>query len=225
MTRPTELFQLAGSWQGRALPPGAVAEEKIDGWRAGYIRGRDGKLGLFTRNGHPIEGIGHIMHRLGQMEEVAGTELFFDGEFQVDGTLAATKHWCETGWKQGGEAGAFYVFDCFTRAEWEVGGSNVPQNVRRARLQALCASTPADQWDWRAGSRGRDEGRECVFFLPQLDVFTVADAVRAAQYVWSRGGEGLMLKNSYAPYRRNRTKDWQKVKQGQAWIERLGVAA
>ena len=39
------------------------------------------------------------------MEEVAGEPLFFDAEFQVDGTLLATKAWCERGHKLGGSAG------------------------------------------------------------------------------------------------------------------------
>jgi hypothetical protein len=82
-----------------------VAEQKVDAFRALYLRNREGKPGLWTRNGYPIEGVGHILHQLAAMERIAGEPLMIDGEFCVgDGpdTLATTKAWCERDWKQGG---------------------------------------------------------------------------------------------------------------------------
>lgn len=66
-------------------------EQKIDGWRALRFPGIDGKVRLWTRNGQTIEGAGHILHRLALMEQVAGEPMVFDGEFQLGGTLEATK--------------------------------------------------------------------------------------------------------------------------------------
>ncbi|KPL67389.1 hypothetical protein SZ64_04280 [Erythrobacter sp. SG61-1L] len=215
MTAPTELCQLASTWAGSILPGGWMAEEKRDGWRALYMRGLDGKPRLYTRNGHPIEGTGHIVHRLGLLERVAGQPLVIDGEFQVDGTLDATKHWCERGWRHGGEAGLLYAFDVVPMVNWVRGGWEWPQERRKAWLQSLAAQVEADaslQWEWRPGSRGADEGREAVKVLPHGWAFGVHDVRDAACRVWGSGGEGIMLKDPAAPYLRNRNGAWQKVK-------------
>lgn len=121
-----QLCQLASGWKGPLPDGGALVEQKIDGFRALYFRGHDGQPKLWTRGGHRIEGVTHILHRLGQIEQSVGQALFIDGEFQVDGTLDATKRWCERGWKVGGEAGQFFAFDCMPEAEWRAGGTDRP---------------------------------------------------------------------------------------------------
>jgi ATP-dependent DNA ligase len=209
-----ELCQLAADWRGTIPADGVMLEEKKDGWRALRFPGIDGKVRLWTRNGHPIEGAGHILHRLALMEQAAGEPMVFDGEFQVGGTLAATKAWCERGWRTGGEAGTFYAFDCLTLAEWRAGGADRPLHERKAQLQALSRvvdEDPALSWEWRAGSRGRDESG-CVQVLADGWAFTAHDAVEEARRVWAAGGEGVMLKDAESPYRRNRNDAWQKVK-------------
>jgi ATP-dependent DNA ligase len=189
-------------------------EQKIDGWRALRFPGIDGKVRLWTRNGYPIEGTGHILHRLALMERVAGEPMVFDGEFQVGGTLEATKHWCERGWRLGEEAGTFYAFDCLTLAEWRAGGTDRPLYERKAQLQALARAVdedPALSWEWRPGSHGRDESG-AVQVLADGWATDAADVIDAVQRVWAIGGEGCMLKDASAPYRRTRSIAWQKVK-------------
>ena len=189
-------------------------EQKVDGWRALRFPGIDGKVRLSTRNGHPIEGIEHILHRLALMEQIAGEPMVFDGEFQVGGTLEATKHWCERGWRLGGEAGTFYAFDCLTLAEWRAGGTDRPLYERKAQLQALARAVdeePALSWEWRPGSHGRDESG-AVQILADSWAADERDVVDEAQRVWAAGGEGLMLKDAESPYRRLRSGAWLKVK-------------
>ena len=215
--RPNELCQLASVWRGDMPEHGCIAEEKIDGWRAIYIRDHTGQPALFTRNGHPIEGVGHILHRLGQIEEAVGEALFIDGEFQVDGTLAATKAWCEREWKCGGEAGRFFAFDCMPLKEWQRGGTYRPLVERKAILESLSRQSQGDDWTWRQGSRGRDaDTPPALVVLPDLWCADAADVRAEARRVWSRDGEGLMLKRDDSPYRRNRNDAWLKVKQGNA---------
>lgn len=210
-----ELFQLAGRWTGQAIPTGGMyAEVKHDGFRAGYFRGRSGRPGLWTRNGHAIEGVGHILHELAIMEAVAGCSLFLDGEFIVDGTLAATKAWCERGHKTGGEAGTFHLFDCLTDAEWRAGGSDRPLYQRKAWLAELWAAVPdhALSWEYRPGSHGREPDAPPVEILADEWVADRADIEALANRVWAQNLEGLMLKDAEAPYWRGRNNHWLKVK-------------
>jgi ATP-dependent DNA ligase len=170
-----------------------------------------------------IEGAGHISHRIALMEQAAGCQLVIDGEFQVGGTLKTTKAWCEANWKEGGEAGTLFAFDCITQAEWKAGGSDVPLHKRKARLVALWHAAQAlatDEWDWRPRSRGSDTDTQPVRVLPHVQVFIRQDVIELAHRVWGFGGEGLMIKDIVGGYQRNRSRDWLKVKQGQAWQQR-----
>lgn len=215
-----QLCQLASNWTGAMPTVGLLAEEKIDGWRALWLRDHSGAPGLYTRNGMPIPGVAHISHWLAEMERAAGEPVMFDGEFQVDGSLAATKVWCERGWKAGGEAGQFFAFDCLTLDEWREGGSDRPLYQRKAMLRELAQAAVGDGWDWRPGSCGRDDALPPVRVLNDCWLADAEDVEREARSVWSRGGEGLMLKDAEAGYQRSRGSRWLKVKADGAWQKR-----
>lgn len=210
-----QLCQLAGDWRGKLPAGGAMAERKWDGIRAMRFRGIDGINRLFSRNGHTIEGTGHIAYFLDHVERVAGEPWFFDAEFVVDGTLAATKAWFERGWKAGGEAGQLYLFDGFPYRDWRAGGCDMPLYARKARLKALVDQVQGDEalsWEYRPGSRGDDRWATAVQMLADEWVFDAADVLGAARRVWAVEGEGIMLKDAEAPYQRNRNDAWLKVK-------------
>lgn len=212
--RPAELVQLVGNYRG-ALPVGDWgAQEKIDGWRAAWFAGSDGRQRLWTRNGVPIEGVGHIAHRLRAMERVAGEQMMFDGEFLVDGTLTGTKAWCERGWKSGGEAGTLHLFDCMTQADWQQGGTARPWYDRQRDLLELIKATEglSDDWEWREGTKGKEPPYPHVTPLSWEYVNDAADVLDMAYRIWARGGEGLVLKRLDCPYVRDRSPDWLKVK-------------
>ncbi len=216
---PTQLVQLVGEYRGE-LPPGQwVCQAKIDGWRMAWFRGIDGKPRLWTRNGLPIEGVHHIAARCLAMEAAAGEALFIDGEFQVDGTLLATKAWCERAWKLGGCNGTFFAFDCLSFAEWQAGGSNVPWIERQTRLHNLVDVTEAlpREPGWVSGASGQPAPERYVQALPAEYVTSHAGVLRAAEEIWAAGGEGLALKRMDSPYRRTRSNEWLKVKQEQKW--------
>lgn len=212
--RPRELCQLAGRWSGSVPDGGVGAEVKIDGWRASWFPGLDGQAKLWTRNGQPIEGIAHIAHRLAIMERIAGEPMFFDGEFQVDGSLAATKRWCEAGWKIGGNAGTLYLFDAMPLADWQRGRCDVRQIDRKARLRQIDREAAADplSWEWAPQSHGQGHDTPIVEILDDLWLETADDVRDEANRVWARGGEGIVLKDPEAPYVRARSDAWQKVK-------------
>ena len=209
-----ELCQLASDYAGHLPGSGLACEVKFDGWRCLRFRGLDGKPRLWSRNGHPLEGADHIVHQLDLFERVAGEPLFLDGEIIVDGTLDATKHWFESGWRKGGEKGRLYLFDVLTEAEWRAGGTETPWHERKAWLQQLAGQVrddPALSWDWRPRSYGRDDPN-AVTVVEDEWAFTESDVHDMVQRVWADGGEGVMLKDPEAPYRRNRNASWQKVK-------------
>ncbi len=224
MTYHPQLAQLCGNWDGRTVPIGAVCEVKHDGFRALYIRDWQGVPGLYTRNGTHIEGVGHILHACEALERQAGEPLMIDGEFVVDGpdTLASTKAWCERDHKQGGEAGTFHAFDCLSFADWQRGGTETPWIERKERLIELGLSVKSDaaeQWTWRAGSRGRDDGTEPVRVVPHRDVWCVNDVLEAACEMWAADLEGCVMKDAFAPYVRARSSSWMKV--GRPWRDKL----
>lgn len=214
-----QLAQLASDWRGHVLPHGMMGEQKIDGWRGIVLTGIDDIRRMFTRNGHWIEGTGHCLYFLQHMERAAGEPMVFDGEFQVDGTLDATKRWAESGHKLGGEAGHFYLFDAMPLSAWKAGGDPTPLYQRKARLQALYQAVIEDEdlkWEFRPGSRGDDGWLRSVSILPDQWVFGAQDALRAAQEIWAADGEGVMLKDPDSPYQRNRNASWMKIKRENA---------
>lgn len=218
------LCHLAATWRGELPDGGAMCEAKIDGWRALRFRGIDGITRLWSRNGQPLEGAEHIAYRLDLMEQAAGEPMMFDGEVQVGGTLAATKHWFESGHKLGGEAGVYHLFDGMPLAQWKAGGSDVPLYQRKARLKVLMGAAEADDWTWRPGSKGRDENTPiAVQMVADEWVASPADALDFAKRVWASGGEGGMLKDAFAPYRRTRSAAWQKIKPGGPWWKGMGT--
>lgn len=224
---PPHLCQLAQEWRG-TLPAWAIGEQKLDGFRALWLRDRDGKARLFTRNGHDLPGTEHIAHELAAFERHAGEQLVIDGEFLVDGpdTLAATKAWVERGHKLGGTAGTFYAFDCLPYDEWSRGGTDRPWFERKARLEELSLSVASDAehaWQWRPGSRGADADASPVRVVPHLDLWTVDDAVTMACEMWAAGLEGVVIKDAEAGYQRNRSNAWMKV--GRPWQAKIGWRA
>ena len=216
----TQLVQLADDWRGTLPDGGVIAEPKIDGWRAARFPGITGITRLWTRGGMPIEGVGHILYRLDQIERVAGIPLFFDGEFQVDGTLDATKRWCETGWKMGGEAGVYHLFDAMPQSSWIRGGDPTPLYQRKLLLKSWIEAADADpalSWEWRPGSRGRDEGAIPVVLIEDEWCSSPREVIDFTKRIWAAGGEGAVLKGAERGYERRRSDAWMKVKPGGPW--------
>lgn len=207
-----QLCQLAGDFRGKVLPHGMMAELKHDGFRCLRFRGIDGKPRLWTRNGIPIEGCDHIAYRLDLIEAQAGESLFIDGELIVDDTLAATKHWVETGYKMGGEKGTFHAFDVMPFRDWQRGRCDTPLYERKAMLKRLIDNVQ-EPWDWRPGSRGRDEGATPISYVEDEWIFGADHALSVARQRWADGLEGIMLKDPEAPYVRGRNSSWMKLKQ------------
>ncbi len=215
--RPTGLFQLAGRWDGAMPEGGALAELKHDGFRCGFFPGLDRQPGLWTRNGMSMPGASHILTRLLEIEAAMGGHWMIDGEFVVDGTLAATKAHYDRGWRLG-DAGIFHAFDAVPLVDWQCGYCEIPLFERKAALaRAIEATAPdASTWEWREGSHGAMHGVDPVEFVTDLWLLDAADVEAEARRVWALEHEGLVIKRANAPYVRARSNDWRKVKRASA---------
>jgi ATP-dependent DNA ligase len=207
-SRPAELVQLFGSWNGKVPPEGCWVEEKLDGFRAAWINGQ-----FVTRDGVSIEGAGHIVHALHLLERAYGEPAFFDGEWQVGGTLAATQaHFARRG--RGGDAGTLHLFDAMPLSEWKADACTEILAVRKRRLVEAFTAMQADPlaWEWAPGSRGRTPKEPALAIVPDRWLATAADVWQLARETWARGGEGLVLKDAESLYQRRRASTWWKVK-------------
>jgi len=204
---------LAGRWAGVLPEGGAMVERKLDGFRCLFFRGLDRQPGLWTRGGMPMPGASHILARLLEIEAAIGGQHFIDGEFVVDGTLAATKAHYERGWRLG-DAGVFHAFDAVPFADWERGQSDIPLHERKAALaRAIAATAPdASAWEWREGSRGAGHGVDPVELVADTWALDAADVEAEAQFAWAAGHEGVVAKDASAGYVRARSNAWLKLK-------------
>lgn len=190
-----------------------MVERKHDGFRCLFFRGLDRQPGLWTRGGMPMPGAGHILSRVLEIETALGGQWMIDGEFVVDGTLAATKAHYERGWRLG-DAGIFYAFDAIPFADWQRGQCDTPLHERKAALvRAIAATAPdAAAWEWRERSRGAGHGVDPVELVGHTWAADAADVKAEARFAWAAGHEGVMVKDAGAAYVRARSNAWLKLK-------------
>jgi ATP-dependent DNA ligase len=191
LPRPSELCQLALDWERRRPMPSPdwLLEEKHDGIR---LLWRDAEL--TTREGEPFPAAEHLRPIFQRLEARAGWPMFFDCEFTVEGGFLATLAAFRRG--EPGEGRAM-LFDGFPLSQWREGASVLTQEGRRAVLKTIF-----DDY--------RPDGVHLVSQVPAP--WAPANVLLAAQAVWKRGGEGLMVKNRHERYNRTRNGAWLKLK-------------
>lgn len=211
--RPSELVQLARDWTGNLPEFGMMAETKHDGVRACHIDGM-----LLTREGIRLHGVGHILDRIGGMERAYGRKLFLDGEFIVAGDYRETLRHVGRG-AGAGEGGTLHLFDCLHAEEWRADDCDRPLIERKAMLADLMALDVPEGWTWREGTRGRAPAEPPLSLVRDEWCVDQAAVEAMACRIWSAGGEGVVIKDPDAPYRRNRNAAWLKYKK-HGWATR-----
>jgi ATP-dependent DNA ligase len=204
--RPDSLCQELAVWDGVTMPEGgAFVEEKHDGWRLLHINGK-----CFTRRGMPYRGIAHIERALDLLQRQYDAPMFFDGEYVVGTglhTLAQTKAHQDRLWRTGDD-GVLHVFDAVPMSQWEVDECRLTLSARKVLLLDAIEGMKADPLSWECGWQ---DGVECpVKFVDHQFAHDAYDVESMAREVWARQGEGVVIKDPYSPYRRNRNTDWQK---------------
>lgn len=186
---PGELCQLVADWTGALAPGASIVEPKMDGMRALWINGD-----LVTREGVAIAGAEHIEAELMRLERAAAVPLFFDGEFQVGGNFATTlAHFGKNG--ADGHQGVLWAFDMMPARVWHGEDSGEALEVRRPKLDRMLSGATGPvrslPWAWMT-DRAEIEGH-------------------ARDYI-AVGGEGVVVKQAGAVYRRGRSTIWQRIK-------------
>lgn len=187
-----ELCQLVGDWSGRVPGGNLIVEPKIDGIRGLWIDGE-----LVTREGTPIAGADHIEARLRWLEREACVPMFFDGEFSVGGTFAATlAHFQAKGGN--GIAGTLELFDAMPMTVWRGQDPCEPLEARKVKLDRMLA--------------GKADGAVRPMpwaYLAAPDLDEVES--RAREFI-EAGQEGIVVKQAGAVYQRRRGTLWQRIK-------------
>lgn len=200
-----ELCHLFTAWRGEVPDHGWLVSTKVDGWRALWFDGQ-----MHTRMGMPLHAADWFAPMLRLMELAGGERLFLDGEYQVDGSLAATKAHCERGWKQGtGRKGRLFLFDALPAGQWFRGDCQMSTMQRYEWLIQLVEKAQAHPLAWEIDPAHWDR----LVILPHAWTRDAGEIQTLAQRIWSDGGEGLVLKDPLAPYQRKRTNLWRKIKQ------------
>lgn len=173
------------------LPRSAAAEVKLDGICALHIDGR-----IVTLEGQPFDAALHCLPGLQQLEQMLGGPMFFHAEYvenvdDLDGYEATLR-----AFRRKVGAGTLWVHDAVPIGEWRENQATDSYRHRKAKL---------------IGALERLE----FPFVGGLGAFPVADAGElfdkfgeVRRHHW----EGLVIKDMDAPYRRERCKDWLRLK-------------
>lgn len=183
------LCQPVMDWKGVIPAAGAIVEPKIDGIRALWIGGE-----LVTREGAAIHGAGHIAELLRRIEHEAAVPRFFDGEFVAPGGFDATlRHFAKRGAE---DAGALHVFDALPMTAWRGGDPCQALEARRTALDRMLAPFEC----------------EAVRLMPWAWLPSPMEIERQARDYIAQGGEGVVVKDPAATYRRKPSPAWQRIK-------------
>lgn len=186
---PEPCLLVADHWSSDKHPFRAIAQPKMDGIRALYVQSR-----IVTREALPLNAALHCLPALDRLERRFGEPMVFDGEYmEADGfaaTLAAHKR--EEG------CGTFWLFDAVPFREWKANRFTQPLEARLAAIERLAPD---------------DEPFLC--FLAGAPSEKPEGALAFAEACWTRGLEGLVIKDARSLYVRGRSSAWLKLKRDQ----------
>lgn len=177
--------------------------EKKDGTR--LVAVVDGKIELFTRQGQLVTGMVDIEEELKQLPK----GYVYDGELiaEVKSELESKDLFRETisrARRDGTKTGIIYhIFDMVRIDEFKRGVGSVPARERKHYLHKIFKDKQSDlqhPFKWLKEVEVLYEGNNEEFIQKYLDSIT------------NKGGEGIMINISNAPYECKRTKNLLKVK-------------
>lgn len=174
-------------YKAELLPANAGAELKVDGICCLHIDGR-----LVTLEGQPFNAALHCLPALQRIEDMLGGPQFFHGEYVEDGGFDATVG----AFRRGVGQGTLWLHDAVPLEQWRHNRGEAP--LRARKLPLIRAVKALD----------------CPFVggLISFPVANPGEVFDKFGEVRRHGFEGLVIKNLDAPYRRERCRDWLRLK-------------
>ena len=186
----SNLCEIVQPWDDARFPGGnrAIIEPKLDGIRCIYLGGADPMF--LTREGQQVRLAGTALPAMKNIESYFGKPMMFDTEL-VAGSFEDTL----SAFRRGSGNFNLWAFDAVPLDVWQHCGISAPLRERKRMLQQamMAVQTPV------VGMLG--------YFTADL-----GGAVAAAESFWAKGIEGIVVKDSEGPYRRENS-TWMKLKQ------------
>jgi DNA ligase-1 len=169
-----------------------LVEAKLDGLRCIAVKHK-GEVSMFTRSGTPIETLPRIKAAI---EALPGDDFVLDGEAMASSWEDSASVMMSSKSKKDDSDMRYHVFDCVPFSEWQAQKSDTPYFFRLVNLAAALGLPEGSPFRLVKSKTCENETELREFYSECLD----------------EGYEGVMLKDTKAPYRWKRSDAILKLK-------------
>ena len=167
-------------------------EAKLDGLRCIAVKHK-GEVSMFTRSGTPIETLPRIKAAI---ESLPGDDFVFDGEAMASSWEDSASVMMSSKSKKDDSDMRYHIFDCLPFSEWQAQKSDTPYFFRLVNLATTLGLPEGSPFRLVKSKTCENETELRAFYNECLD----------------EGYEGVMLKDTKAPYRWKRSDAILKLK-------------
>lgn len=167
-------------------------EAKLDGLRCIAVKHK-GEVSMFTRSGTPIETLPQIKAAI---ESLPGDDFVFDGEAMANSWEDSASVMMSSKSKKDDSNMRYHIFDCLPFSEWQAQKSDTPYFFRLVNLATTLGLPEGSPFRLVKSKTCENETELREFYSECLD----------------EGYEGVMLKDTKAPYRWKRSDAILKLK-------------
>ena len=167
-------------------------EAKLDGLRCIAVK-HNGEVSMFTRSGTPIETLPRIKAAI---ESLPGDDFVFDGEAMASSWEDSASVMMSSKSKKDDSDMRYHIFDCLPFSEWQAQKSDTPYFFRLVNLATTLGLPEGSPFRLVKSKTCENETELRAFYNECLD----------------EGYEGVMLKDTKAPYRWKRSDAILKLK-------------
>lgn len=190
---PADLCQPVADWRGKMPGEHVIVDTKVDGVRAWWTPIH----GLLTQNGHRIRGLEIGEEAMRSLASRYSRPMMFDSELRIGDCFEATaRHVAFTKNAPTVTNAVLTVFDAVDLAAWHGDRASAPLIDRINELDDKIAT---------AGEPALARSVSVAFDNP-ADILAYANDRIAA------GDEGIVAKDAYGQYRRDRRNPWLRIK-------------
>lgn len=194
-----------------------IVTEKLDGIRRVLVK-ENGVVRLYSRSGHEDDGLVDIIREAKYLPD----NFVYDGELLAEGlfkdSIALRQATNSIANSKGAKTGlSFNVFDMIPVDEFYAGKSKCTAMERKIRLGATLMDESIqvidENWRQHIAAFGIYTDLQHIKPVPILGIVNNIQQVEPiVGYIWSEGGEGVMLNTSTGLYEIKRSKQLLKIK-------------